>query len=81
MAREIDSLLMDPKSLPRAVMINLLLQEVRVVLATVSRLDTHYKAAEEAYKVINMMKDRLTVNEVKRACTECACQPPPRRAE
>ena len=73
-AREIDSLMEDPASLPRAVMINLLPQEVRVALATVGGLDTHHKVAEQAYKIINMSKDRSTVNEVRQPCTACKCQ-------
>ena len=72
-AREIDSLLEDPVSLPRAVMINLLPQDVRVARATVSGLDTHHQVAEQAYKIINMSKDRSVVNEVK-SCTSCTCR-------
>ena len=79
-ARMIDSLLEDPATLPRAVMINLLPQDVRVALATVGGLDTHHKVAEEAYKVINMSKDRSTISEV-RSCTSCQCQAAPRAAE
>ena len=63
-ARQIDSLLEDPASLPRAVMINLLPQDVRVALATVDGLDTHHKIAAQAYKIINMKKDRSGVNAV-----------------
>ena len=64
-ARQIDSLLEDPASLPRAVMINLLPQDVRVALATVEGLDTHHKVAAQAYRIINMKKDRSTVNAVR----------------
>ena len=79
-AREIDSLLEDPSSLPRAVMINLLPQNIRVALATVGGLDTHHKVAEEAYKIINMSKERSTVNEIT-GCHSCTCQAAPRQAE
>ena len=58
-------------------MINLLPQNIRLALATVSGLDTHHKVAEEAYKIINMTKDRSTINEV-RTCTSCMCQAAPR---
>ena len=57
-ARQIDFLLEDPASLPRAVMINLLPQDLRMALATVEGLDTHHKIAAQAYKIINMKKDR-----------------------
>ena len=73
-AREIDSLLEDPASLPRAVMINLLPQEVRVALATVGGLDTHHKVAEQAWKIINMSKSRSVVSEVRQTCTSCSCK-------
>ena len=62
-AREIASLNEDPGSLPRAVMFNLLPQDVRMALATLDGLDTIHKIAEQAYKVINMKKDR-TINSV-----------------
>ena len=65
-AREIDFLLEDPASLPRAVMINLLPQDVWMALATVEGLDTHHKIAAQAYKIINMKKDRSSVNAVSR---------------
>ena len=64
-ARQIDSLLEDPASLPRAGMINLLPQDVRMALATVEGLDTHHKVAAQAYKIINMKKDRSSVNVVE----------------
>ena len=64
-ARDIDALCEDPASLPRAVMINLLPQDVRTALATVEGLDTHHKVAEQAYIVMNMRKDRGSINAVK----------------
>ena len=63
-ARDIDALCEDPASLPRAVMINLLPQDVRTALATVEGLDTHHKVAEQAYIVMNMRKDRGAINSV-----------------
>ena len=63
-ARMIDSLNEDPSSLPRAVMINMLPQDVRTALATVPGLDTHHKIAEHAYTILNMRKDRSSINAV-----------------
>ena len=63
-AREIDSLMAEPGSLPRAVMINMLPQDVRVALATVDGLDDHHKIAEKAYKIMNMKKDRNTISAI-----------------
>ena len=65
-AREIDSLLAEPGSLPRAVMINMLPQDVRVALATVEGLDDHHKIAEQAYKIMNMKKDRSTIGAISK---------------
>ena len=72
-AREIDALCEDPSSLPSAVMINLLLQDVRTALVTVDGLDDHHKVAEHAYHIVNMRKDQSTVNSV--------CQPAQREDE
>ena len=64
-ARDIDALCEDPASLPRAVMINLLPQDVRTALAAVPGLDDHHKVAEQAYIVMNMRKDRGSINAVR----------------
>ena len=63
-ARDIDALCENPASLPRAVMINLLPQDVRTALATVEGLDDHHKVAEQAYTVMNMRKDRSFINNI-----------------
>ena len=64
-ARDIDALCEDPATLPRAVMINMLPQDVRTALAAVPGLDDHHKIAEQAYIVMNMRKDRGSINAVR----------------
>ena len=78
-ARDIDALCEDPTSLPRAVMINLLPQDVRTALATVTGLTDHHKVAEQAYIVMNMRKDRSSVNAIQ--SSPPARQPAPREQE
>ena len=70
-AREIDSLMAEPGSLPRAVMINMLPQDVRVALATVEGLDDHHKIAEKAYQIMNMKKDRSFVRAIAVSAEDC----------
>ena len=66
-AQDIDALCEDPATLPRAVMINMLPQDMRTALATVPGLDTHHKVAEQAYIVMNMRKDRGSIDSVRQS--------------
>ena len=64
--RELQALNGDPATLLRAVVINMLPQDVRVALSNMKADCTLEEIDERAYKILNLRKERKKINAIKR---------------
>ena len=66
MIRELRALNENPETLLRAVVINMLPQDVRVALSSMAATATLEEIGEQAYTIMDLRKDRKAVSQVSR---------------